>query len=110
MMFLYLYVSSHKNRLASHVEGRGYSLDRRESHNITCAGRSSHDEVPDTRCPLHSEEFVDTVAKYRKEGASIVHIHCRRPDTGAHTLDLEIIGNVLTAMKQKTPDIIINPR
>ena len=60
--------------------------------------------------PYTAEEFVDTVAKYRKEGASIVHIHCRRPDTGAHTLDLEIIGNVLTAMKQKTPDIIINPR
>jgi 3-keto-5-aminohexanoate cleavage enzyme len=58
--------------------------------------------------PYTAEEFADTVAKCRKEGASIVHIHCRRPDTGAPTPDLEIINKALTAIKQKTPDIIIN--
>jgi 3-keto-5-aminohexanoate cleavage enzyme len=61
------------------------------------------------RVPYTAEEFVDTVAKYRKEGASIVHIYCRRPDTGAHTPDLEIIGNELTATKRKTPGYHYQP-
>ena len=59
--------------------------------------------VPDT-----PEEFADTAAECRKEGASIVHIHARRPDSGAPTPDLEIIGKVLKVIKEKAPDIIIN--
>ena len=58
--------------------------------------------------PYTPEEFADTVAECRKEGASIVHIHVRRPDNGAPTWDLELIKNVLIAVKEKNPDIIIN--
>nr|MDO8133624.1 3-keto-5-aminohexanoate cleavage protein [Candidatus Njordarchaeum guaymaensis] len=58
--------------------------------------------------PYTPEEFADTVAKCREEGASIVHIHARRPDTGGPTADLETIGKILDAVKRKTPDIIVN--
>ncbi len=58
--------------------------------------------------PYTPEEFADTVAKCRKEGAAIVHIHARRPDNGAPTADLPTIGAVLKAVKAKTPDIVIN--
>ncbi len=58
--------------------------------------------------PYLPEEFADVVAKCRKEGAAIVHVHARRPDNGAPTPDLATIGGILKAIKQKTPEIIIN--
>ncbi len=67
---------------------------------------TSKDQNPNV--PYTPEEFADVVAKCRKEGAAIVHIHARRPDNGAPTPDLELIKNVLVAIKKKTPDIIIN--
>nr|MDO8085877.1 3-keto-5-aminohexanoate cleavage protein [Candidatus Sigynarchaeum springense] len=67
---------------------------------------TSKDQNPNV--PYTPDEFADTVAKCRQEGAAIVHIHARRPDNGAPTPDLEIIKNVLVAVKKKTPDIIIN--
>ncbi|OLS14449.1 MAG: hypothetical protein RBG13Loki_1934 [Promethearchaeota archaeon CR_4] len=58
--------------------------------------------------PYTPEEFEDVVARCRQEGASIVHIHARRPDNGAPTTDLPTIGAILKAIKAKTQDIIIN--
>jgi 3-keto-5-aminohexanoate cleavage enzyme len=58
--------------------------------------------------PYTPDEFADVVAKCRKEGAAIVHVHARRPDNGAPTPDLQLIQNVLVAIKKKTPDIILN--
>lgn len=58
--------------------------------------------------PYSPDEFADVVAKCRKEGAAIVHIHARRPDNGAPTPDLPTIGGILKAIKAKTPDIVLN--
>nr|MDO8108815.1 3-keto-5-aminohexanoate cleavage protein [Candidatus Sigynarchaeota archaeon] len=67
---------------------------------------TSKDQNPNV--PYTPEEFADVVAKCYKEGASIVHIHARRPDNGAPTPDIKLIQNVLVAVKKKTPEIIIN--
>lgn len=58
--------------------------------------------------PYTPEEFADVAAKCYAEGASIVHIHARHPETGLPTADLETIGAILTAIKEKTPEVIIN--
>jgi 3-keto-5-aminohexanoate cleavage enzyme len=58
--------------------------------------------------PYTPEEFADAAAKCRAEGASIVHIHARNPPGGEPTANLDVIGRILTAIRERTPDIIIN--
>ncbi len=59
--------------------------------------------------PYTPEEFAEEAKKCYDEGAAIVHIHARDPNkNGVPTHDLEIIGSVIKAIKEKAPDIIIN--
>ncbi len=59
--------------------------------------------------PYTPEEFAEEAKKCYDEGAAIVHIHARDPEkNGVPTADLDKIGAVIRAIKQKAPDIIIN--
>ncbi|HMF31738.1 MAG TPA: 3-keto-5-aminohexanoate cleavage protein [Candidatus Lokiarchaeia archaeon] len=58
--------------------------------------------------PYSPEEFGDVAAKCLAEGAAIVHIHVRNPETGAPTPNLEMIGATIKEIKAQAPEIIIN--
>ena len=64
--------------------------------------------------PYTPDEFADTVEKCYKAGASVVHIHGRDPDfkigkgTPPFSFKLEHYEAVLTAVKKRVPNIIIN--
>jgi len=57
--------------------------------------------------PYTPEEFADEAYKAYNEGAAIVHIHARNPETGAPTPDIPTIRNVVEAIRAKCP-ILIN--
>ena len=59
--------------------------------------------------PYTPEEFAAEVRKCRDAGAAIVHIHARDAEKGGGpTHDLDIIGATIDAIKEKTPDILLN--
>jgi len=58
--------------------------------------------------PYSAEEYGDEAKKCYEEGASIVHLHFRNPETGTPTPDLDLIRKGLENIKSKCPEIIIN--
>ncbi len=57
--------------------------------------------------PYTVAEFVDEAAKAYQAGAAMVHIHARQED-GMPTHEVELIRDVHDAIKQKTPELIVN--
>jgi len=58
--------------------------------------------------PYTADQFAEEAKKCYDAGAAIVHIHARDPVKGNPTHELDIIKNVLQAIKAKAPKIIIN--
>ncbi|MEW6201413.1 MAG: 3-keto-5-aminohexanoate cleavage protein [bacterium] len=56
--------------------------------------------------PYTPEEFADEAYKAYSEGCSIVHIHARDPKTGAPTPNIDIIRDVVDAIRAKCPVLI----
>lgn len=56
--------------------------------------------------PYTPEEFAEEAYKAYNEGASIVHIHARDPNTGFATPDINIIRNTVEAIKSRCPVLI----
>ena len=60
--------------------------------------------------PVTPEEMADAAEQSHNAGASVLHCHFRdqREGMGAFpTWDIKSVGNILTAIKQRVPDIII---
>ncbi len=58
--------------------------------------------------PYTAEELGNEAKQCFDEGASIIHLHFRNPETGVPTPDLEIIRNGLENIKSKSPESLIN--
>ncbi|RPI92878.1 MAG: 3-keto-5-aminohexanoate cleavage protein, partial [Spirochaetales bacterium] len=57
--------------------------------------------------PYTPAEFADEAAKCFKAGARMVHIHARDEATGFATAEVEKVRTVCDAIRQKTPEMII---
>jgi len=58
--------------------------------------------------PYTPEEFADECEKCLQEGATIVHIHAKDPDTGNATMDPVRIRETVEAVRERSPELIIN--
>jgi len=57
--------------------------------------------------PITPEEIAESVYECWNEGASIVHIHAREPETNKPTTDPEILSDIDRRIREKNCDIII---
>jgi 3-keto-5-aminohexanoate cleavage enzyme len=57
--------------------------------------------------PYTPEEFAEEAYRCYQEGATIVHIHARHPETGEPTSEIEIFKRIIEKIREKTP-IILN--
>lgn len=57
--------------------------------------------------PYTAVEFAEEAARCYQAGAAMVHIHTRTED-GSPTHDVELIRKTHDAIKEKTPDLIVN--
>ena len=77
---------------------------------VTCALTGLLTDPAKFNVPVTPEEMADAAEQSHNAGASVLHCHFRdqREGLGAFpTWDLESVGNILTAIKQRVPDIII---
>jgi 3-keto-5-aminohexanoate cleavage enzyme len=58
-------------------------------------------------CPYTHEEFAEEAQRCFQAGAAMVHVHSRLDD-GTPTHDVERIRTTHDAIKQKTPELIVN--
>ena len=58
--------------------------------------------------PYTPEEFAEESYKCMNEGAAIVHIHARDPETGLPTTDIAKIRAVIDAIRDRCPGLLIN--
>ncbi|HVL80153.1 MAG TPA: 3-keto-5-aminohexanoate cleavage protein [Actinomycetota bacterium] len=58
--------------------------------------------------PYTPEEYGQEARRARDAGASVVHIHARKPDTGAPSYDVEDYRAITDAILAEVPDIIVN--
>jgi 3-keto-5-aminohexanoate cleavage enzyme len=78
---------------------------------ITCALTGVLTDPKVHPVPVTPEQMADHAAQARDAGASIVHCHFRNQEPGkGHlpTWDLDAVGRILKAIKDRVPDIIIN--
>jgi 3-keto-5-aminohexanoate cleavage enzyme len=58
--------------------------------------------------PYTPEEFAEESYKCMSEGAAVVHIHVRDPETGRPTADIEKIRPTIEAVRDRCPGLLIN--
>jgi 3-keto-5-aminohexanoate cleavage enzyme len=78
---------------------------------ITCALTGVLTDPAAHRVPVTPEEMADHAAQAHNAGASIVHCHFRNQEKGkGHlpTWDLDAVGRILSAIRERVPEIIIN--
>lgn len=69
-------------------------------------GATTKNNNPNT--PYTPEEFAEETHKCFQEGVSMVHIHAKDPDTGMATMDVQAHRDIVAAVKEKCPEMIIN--
>jgi len=69
-------------------------------------GRIMRDQHPGL--PYTPEEFAAEAYRCMNEGAAVVHIHPREPDTGAQTANIAKSRAVFDAIRNRCPGLIIN--
>jgi uncharacterized protein (DUF849 family) len=57
--------------------------------------------------PLSPKQIADDAVKAWEAGASIVHVHARKPETGEPTPSLDIFREIVTDIKKRC-DVVIN--
>ncbi|MBS3808605.1 MAG: 3-keto-5-aminohexanoate cleavage protein [Desulfobacterales bacterium] len=58
--------------------------------------------------PVTPEEMADATEQAYNQGATIVHTHFRDQEEGIMpTWDLDVVGDILSAIKERVPDILI---
>jgi len=58
--------------------------------------------------PYTPEEFAEEAYKCMNEGAAVVHIHVRDPETGRPTADLGLISTTVNAIRDRCPGLVLN--
>jgi len=58
--------------------------------------------------PYTPAEFAEEAHKAYRAGAAMVHVHARDPKTGFATSEVAIVKSVYDAIRQKTPELIVN--
>lgn len=69
-------------------------------------GATTKNNNPNT--PYTPEEFAEESYRCLQEGVSIVHIHAKDPTTGMATPDIDLTSQVVAAIRDRCPDLIIN--
>jgi len=69
-------------------------------------GATTKHNNPNT--PYTPEEFAEECYKCLQEGVSIVHIHAKDPATGMATMDVQAHRDVIGAVRERCPEMIIN--
>ena len=78
---------------------------------ITCALTGVLTNPSVYNVPVTPEEMADAAEQAWNEGAVIVHCHFRDQREGmGHlpTWDVDVVGSIIAAIKERTPDMIIN--
>ncbi|RXH24777.1 3-keto-5-aminohexanoate cleavage protein [Bradyrhizobium zhanjiangense] len=77
---------------------------------VTCAitGGSSAVLAKHPNIPKTPSEIADAAIEAAKEGAAVVHIHVREPETGAPSNRLELYEQVVKKLRDAATDVIIN--
>lgn len=63
-------------------------------------------KVDHSAIPLTVAELTRTAAECRDAGASLIHVHVRRPD-GRHLLDADAYGQAIAAIRQEVGDGLV---
>lgn len=58
--------------------------------------------------PYAPEEFAEESYRCMNEGAAVVHIHARDPESGVPTTDLDKIRTTIGAIRERCPGLIVN--
>jgi uncharacterized protein (DUF849 family) len=78
---------------------------------ITCALTGVLTDPAKHHVPVTPDEMAEAAEQAWNEGATIVHCHFRNPEPGMGawpTWELESVGAILDAIKERVPGIIIN--
>lgn len=76
---------------------------------ITCAvtgNLTSRDMHPDL--PITPKQIAEAALDAASAGASIVHLHVRDPETGKGSMDFALYDEMVTRIREKNTDVIIN--
>lgn len=76
---------------------------------LTCAvtgNLTTPEQTP--HLPITPAEIVAACLEAAEAGAAAVHIHVRDPKTGRPSMDLDLYGDVVAAIRRDRPDLIIN--
>jgi 3-keto-5-aminohexanoate cleavage enzyme len=69
-------------------------------------GATTKNNNPNT--PYTPEEFAEETYRCLQEGVSIVHIHAKDPATGMATVDVQAHRDVIGAIRDRCPEMILN--
>lgn len=58
--------------------------------------------------PITQEQIVKACVDAGREGAAVVHIHVRDPETGAPSMSLDLYAEVMERIREEAPNLIIN--
>jgi len=86
-------------------------MSNQEKVVVTCAITGLLTDPKKFNVPVTPEQMADATKQAFDAGATIVHAHFRSQEEGAGafpTWDTAPVGDILTAMKEKVPEIIIN--
>ena len=68
-------------------------------------GATTKNNNPNT--PYTPEEFAEECYKCFEEGVTTVHIHAKDPDTGMATMDVQAHLDIVAAVKDRCPEMIM---
>jgi 3-keto-5-aminohexanoate cleavage enzyme len=69
-------------------------------------GATTKSNNPNT--PYTPEEFAEETYRCFQEGVTIVHIHAKDPDTGMATMDVQAHRDIIAAVRDRCPEMIVN--
>lgn len=76
---------------------------------LTCAVTGNLTRPEQTpHLPITPEQITQACLEAAEAGAAAVHIHVRDPETGAPSMDLDLYGRVVEALRRDRPELIIN--
>ncbi len=75
---------------------------------ITCAVTGSAPISARNRAPVTPQEIADAALAAWREGAAVVHIHVRDPETGAPSGEYGLYEDVVNRIKAANADVLIN--
>lgn len=76
---------------------------------LTCAVTGNLTRPEQTpHLPVTPPQIVEACLAAAEAGAAVVHIHVRDPKTGAPSMELDLYGQVVEAIRRHNPSLVIN--